>query len=146
MIHFLRGSVWKISWLCYCCLERNGWITLVCVRGLFVCLMCYMTTANPHFDEQFWYWYKVTTSWVCKLISHFWTTLKQTFFFWGEDVPRFTPFGTDNLFCKLEWEIKSNIMLLLEFICKQTNPYDCGVAIIYCMHILLMHIYDLNFE
>ena len=28
----------------------------------------------------------------------------------------------------------------------QTNPCDCGVAIIYCMHILLMHIYDLDFE
>ena len=37
--------------------------------------------------------------------------------------------------------------LFLEFICQQTNPYYyCWVAIMYCMHILLMHIYDLIFN
>ena len=44
---------------------------------MFVCVIWIQQI--PIFDEQFWYWYKVTTS--CKLISHFWTALKQTYFF-----------------------------------------------------------------
>ena len=33
------------------------------------------------------------------------------------------------LFFFANWNEKSNppIIVLLEFICKQTNPYDCGV-------------------
>ena len=47
------------------------------IMCMFVCVIWIQQI--PIFDEQFWYWYKVTTS--CKLISHFWTALKQTYFF-----------------------------------------------------------------
>ena len=73
MMIYLLGRKVMFGKIAY--FARKGWITLVCVRGLCVCLYVIWI------DEQFWYWYKVITSWVCKLISHFWTTLKQTDFF-----------------------------------------------------------------